>query len=269
MKIDKALDNMKFTPGDSFIEAVERMVQPVLLEGLFGTSYTRIISGLQYHLCGEFDTRELADLAGVKSDDIVLDQCCFIGGPAIQLAKEYGCKIVGIDLMESAIRAANKIAALTNLSSLINFQVADASNLPFQDNYFTVVWNKCSLSHDEKWIDELDRVLQPQGRMALTFQLAGNQRNLDDSYGRWTLDDLENILKKKGYSIIDKTDITKRDIECGWLLLIKKLQDNKGLYTSAFGCEWVGKAQADFRVCINDFRSRKLGNGRIVAQKYA
>ena len=268
MKIE-VLDQMKFTPDDDFIKAVESMIQPVLFKGYFGTGYTRIVSGLQYHLCGELDTRELAELANIKPDDVVLDECCFIGGPAIQLAKEYGCKVIGIDLLESAILAANKIAELTSLSSLASFRVSDASNLDFEDNYFTVVWNQCSLVHDEKWIDELDRVLQPLGRMALTFQIVTNQRNPEDPFGRWTLDDLENILKGKGYLILDKTDITERDIELGWMELIKRLEDNKDLYASVFGDEWVKNARSDFECCAKDMTKRKYGNGRIVAQKNA
>ena len=267
MKINEALENMKFSPDENFIESVERMIQPVLFKGYFGTSYTRIVSGLQYHLCGELDTRELADLTNIKPDDIILDECCFIGGTAIQLAKEYGCRIIGIDLMETAILAANRIADLTNLSSLADFHVSDACNLDFQDNYFTVVWNQCSLAHDEKWIDELDRVLQPRGRMALTFQIAINQRNPEDLFARWTLDDLENILKGRGYNIIDKTDITERDIESGWMMLIKKLQDNNDCYVSVFGDEWIKNAHADFERCAEDMSKRKYGNGRIVAQK--
>ena len=76
MKIDETLENMKFSPGDNFIEAVEKMIQPALFKGYFGTSYTRIVSGLQYHLCGELDTRELAELTNIKPDDIILDECC-------------------------------------------------------------------------------------------------------------------------------------------------------------------------------------------------
>jgi SAM-dependent methyltransferase len=269
MKIEEALENMKFSPDDNFFEAVDKMIQPALLKGFFGTSYTRIVSGLQYHLCGELDTHELAELANIKSDDIILDECCFIGGSAIQLAKEYGCTVIGIDLMESAILAANRIADLTNLSSLANFHVLDACNLDFQDSYFTVVWNQCSLEHDEKWIDELDRVLKPRGRMALTFQIVTNQRNPEDPFGRWTLDDLENILRVRGYNIIDKTDITERDIKLGWMMLIMKLQENRDLYVSAFGDDWIETAHADFERCAEDMRKRKYGNGRIVAQKNA
>jgi SAM-dependent methyltransferase len=147
--------------------------------------------------------------------------------------------------------------------------VVDACNLDFQDSYFTVVWNQCSLEHDEKWIDELDRVLKPRGRMALTFQIVTNQRNPENPFGRWTLDDLENILKVRGYNIIDKTDITERDIKLGWMMLIKKLQENRDLYVSAFGEEWIKNARAEFERCAEDMRKRKYGNGRIVAQKNA
>ncbi len=268
-EIQKAINDMEFISGENFNQSVEKMIQPILFKGFFGTSYTRIVSGLQYHLSGEHDTRELADLAKITSKDIILDECCFIGGPALQIAEEYRCQVIGVDSMNTAIFAANEMAKLTNLSSLACFRIGDAKKLDFPDNYFTVTWNQCSLEHDEKWLDELDRVLKPQGRMALTFQSVTGERNPKDPFGRWTIDDLEDILKGKGYSIINKTDITERDIKLGWKKLINKLHDNRDLYASVFGGEWVNKAQEDFKQCILDMQERKYGNGRIVAQKQA
>jgi vacuolar-type H+-ATPase subunit C/Vma6 len=105
--------------------------------------------------------------------------------------------------------------------------------------------------------------------MALTFQIVTNQKNPEDPFGKWTLDDLENILKGRGYNIIDKTDIMERDIELGWMMLIKNLQDNKDRYVSLFGDEGVKNAHTEFECCAEDMRKRKYGNGRIVAQKNA
>ena len=81
---------------------LEAMIRPALFAGHFGTSFTRCVCGLQYHLGGAQDTAELASLADISADDHVLDVCCLIGGPALQLAEQCGCRVTGIDLMESA-----------------------------------------------------------------------------------------------------------------------------------------------------------------------
>ncbi len=78
------------------------MIRPALLRGYFGTSYTCFVCGLQYHLGGELDTAGLATLANVKSNDHVLDICCFIGGPALQLTDAFHCRVCGIDIARAS-----------------------------------------------------------------------------------------------------------------------------------------------------------------------
>ncbi len=267
MELKNALANIKLLDNPDLLKAVEEMIQPLLFKGYFGDSFTRIVSGLQYHLSGYLDTKELAELASINSDDLVLDECCFIGGPALQLAIEYGCKVIGVDLDENAIMAANRIAELVDLKTNLSFEVANAVSLPFPENHFTVVWNQCSFEHDEEWIDELDRVLKPAGRIALTMQIPKNNRDQNNPFGRWSLADLEDLLISKKYEIIDKADITDRDIKHGWKKLIDKLIKNKELYIKSFGKKWVEEAANDFNKCIEEMEIGKYGNGRIAAIK--
>lgn len=250
------------------LSALEIAARPLVLSGVVGSSYTRIVSGLQYHLCGEMDTHALAMLAEITERDIVLDECCFIGGSAFQLALEFGCQVVGVDIMDSAIAIANRLAQLSGMTHRLQFRIGDAQSLPFPGEHFSVVWNQVSLAHDVAWIDELDRVLQPNGRMALTLQVVTKDRDMNNPFGGiWSLQDLTHILGQRGYEIIDCADLTERDATIGWGSLIRKLDSEHFSYVSQFGEEWVVDARQSFETEAQKMLARDWGNGRIVARK--
>jgi len=50
----------------------------------------------------------LAEKAALKSDDIILDAGCGIGGSAVWLAKNYNAHVVGITLSDIQLKEAKK-----------------------------------------------------------------------------------------------------------------------------------------------------------------
>ena len=63
-------------------------------------------------------------------------------------------------------------------SSEINFQVADATKLPFEDNHFDIIVCSLSLHHYQNAnlvLYEIHRVLQDNGRVYLTDIMPGNE----------------------------------------------------------------------------------------------
>ncbi len=102
-EFDAVLAGWELPEGPNILSRVEEMIRPALLAGYFGRSTTRFVSGLQYHLGGAQDTQQLAGLADLSSSDRVLDVCCFVGGPALQLADTLGCRVTGVDLDAKAI----------------------------------------------------------------------------------------------------------------------------------------------------------------------
>jgi ubiquinone/menaquinone biosynthesis C-methylase UbiE len=263
-EIIETINNWKLPEGDSLNQRINEMILPTLIKGFFGTSSTMIVGGVQYHLGEEKDTEELADLAKITSRDRILDVACFLGGPAIQLAERHNCKVTGIDISRKHVTAANKIASLCELNHLVNFQVADARNLPF-NREFTVVWSQCSLAHNDKWLQEFDKVLQKKGRIALTFAI--KKDNPDKNSPKWALQDFAEKITNLGYSILHQDDITERDIEIGWKNPDKKLVKQKEVFTKAFGEEWVNKTHNKFLHEIQLMRRGQWGNGRIIAVK--
>ncbi len=259
--LDDLLAGWRLPAGTDLLGRVEEMIRPALLAGHFGRSSTRLVSGLQYHLGGARDTAELATLADVGPEDHVLDVCCFVGGPALQLAHSVGCRVTGVDLDRSVITAARRIAAVTGLEDLLRFRVADAVDLPFEDGRFTVVWNQCSLPSDERWIREFDRVLARGGRLALTFQRQGH----DDD--RWTQEQLAAVLVGLGYEVSHRSDLTRRDIEIGWKALLEKLSEREAEYQATLGDRWIREARREFRAEIERMANGEYGNARIVASR--
>jgi len=261
-KLQNIMDSWSLPDGSNLQDRLEKMIRPALFAGHFGKSYTRCVAGLQYHLGGAQDTTELATLANVSANDHVLDVCCFIGGPALQLGDEYRCRVSGVDLMESAVAAGNRMAEIAGLNPLVDFRVANAAELPFESGSFTVVWNQCSfLGVSDRWIDEFDRVLSPNGRFAFTFQRKGK----NDSH--WTLDEFKSLLESRGYTVTHADDITQRDIEIGWKALDSKLSALESDFASALGADWVAMAHQEYQAEIENMQSGEYGNARIVAVK--
>lgn len=259
--IHDVLSTWQLPEGSNLLDRVEDMIRPSLLAGRFGASFTRYVSGLQYHLGGVEDTRQLASLANISCSDLVLDVCCFIGGPALQLAHTLGCHVTGVDQDANAIAAAAHIAQLAGLPDRLRFEVADAARLPFTAQAFTVIWNQCSLESNESWLEEFDRVLSPGGRFAFTFQRKGSNDT------RWTLHDMMYLLDRMGYTVTHAEDITQRDIEIGWRALERKLSQREEIYKAALGDEWVHQAHQAFRTEITRMSMGEYGNARVVATK--
>ena len=263
--IVEVINKWKFPRGGSLTERINKMIHLDLMKGYFGLNPTMIVGGVQYHLGGVRDTEELAYLASITSCDRVLDVACFLGGPALQLAESYRCRVIGIDKNGIYIMAANKIAYLCGLNHLASFHVADARDLPFDDEEFNVVWSQCSLAHDEKWLQECDRVLKQNGRLALTFSI--RKEKPDQRSPKWTLQDIINQIKNLGYNILHGEDVTKRDIEIGWKALDKQLSEQEEEFAQILGDDWVRGTHEKFSNEIELMLKGQWGNGRIIAEK--
>lgn len=67
-----------------------------------------------------------------------LDVGCGAGLTACEIAKSYGLYVMGIDISEIMIVKAKKKAKRQNVEDKVEFRVADAYQLPFDDASFDV-----------------------------------------------------------------------------------------------------------------------------------
>ena len=101
----------------------------------------------------------------------VLDAGCGYGIYAIQIAKSFPkAKVIGIDLSESLLQIAKKIAQEEHVLDHVSFQKQDVQKLPYSDNFFNLVLNVNMMHIVEepiKMINELWRVLVPHGILVI------------------------------------------------------------------------------------------------------
>lgn len=100
----------------------------------------------------------------------IIDVGCGIGGSTLHLAQKFGCQATGITLSPVQASRAKERAAERGLDSRVRFEVANALEMPFEDNTFDLVWSLESGEHmpdKTKFIQECYRVLQPGGKLIL------------------------------------------------------------------------------------------------------
>jgi ubiquinone biosynthesis O-methyltransferase len=118
--------------------------------------------------------KEALKLSGDVLRAKILEVGCGQGDFSMYLSNK-GADITGCDFSGFAIDIAREKTALKK--SAANFLVADAQNLPFENNSFDIVFSCECLEHvndPRKTLKELHRVLKPGGKLVLTTENYSN-----------------------------------------------------------------------------------------------
>jgi len=110
---------------------------------------------------------------GPNSESIVLDIGCRDAAQACELSHRFGCQVVGVDLVDANIEAAQKRIAEKRLNGTVQVIQGDIQQLPFRDRTFDLIWCRDVLTHIQdlqQAFESCARVLKPNGRM-LIFQV--------------------------------------------------------------------------------------------------
>jgi tocopherol O-methyltransferase len=100
----------------------------------------------------------------------IIDVGCGIGGSTLYLAKKFGSQATGITLSPVQAARATERASQANLNAHVRFEVANALDMPFEDETFDLVWSLESGEHmpdKTKFLKECYRVLKPGGKIIL------------------------------------------------------------------------------------------------------
>ncbi len=125
----------------------------------------------QIHGGGLAATRSHAALVEIAADMRLLDIGCGIGGPARYFAGEFGCLVTGIDLTREYIEVAEMLTERSGLGHLVDFRCADATNLPFNEAAFDMVWSlnvTMNIGDRSALYAEVKRVLKPGGAFCVS-----------------------------------------------------------------------------------------------------
>ena len=106
----------------------------------------------------------------------ILDACCGTGDLALSIASmaNNDAQIVGLDYSEPMLEIAAEKAITRGLSSQIEFQHGDVSELPFQDAHFDCVGISFAFRNityknpmTSRYLAEIYRVIRPGGRLVI------------------------------------------------------------------------------------------------------
>jgi len=162
---------------------------------------------------------KVVDFVNAEDGSRILDAATGTGGQAFAFAKK-GYDVVGIDLSEEMVKVANRL----NEYESLRFEVADAADMPFEDNYFDVSCISLGL-HDmpsairEKAVEEMVRVTKPKGSIVIVdYALPKNRiarcliyhivkSHETKYYPEFIKSDLEALLRKSGIEIKDERTV--------------------------------------------------------------
>jgi len=126
--------------------------------------------GLNKHLGGAKATQEMIELCHIDAGSYVLDVGCGAGVTPCFLAKTVGCRVVGVDISEAMIRTSRERARREGVTNRVEFRVADAQDLPFNDGLFDAVITESVTAFPEdqqRAVREYARVTRPGGYVGL------------------------------------------------------------------------------------------------------
>lgn len=137
----------------------------------YSSAAARWLLGDSFHPGGAALTSRLGRALQVGAGKLVVDVASGPGASALQIARETGCDVVGVDLAAASVAAAGEAAAEAGLSARVRFVQGDAEALPLADEAADGALCECALC---TFLDkaaaarELARVLRPGARVAIS-----------------------------------------------------------------------------------------------------
>lgn len=126
--------------------------------------------GLTKHIGGLEATEAIIELFHIDEGKYVLDIGCGAWVTPCFIARRYGCRVVGVDILERMVERSKERAKRERLSDKVEFRVADAQDLPFEDDLFDAAITESVTAFPEdkqKAVNEYVRVTKPGGYVGL------------------------------------------------------------------------------------------------------
>jgi len=133
----------------------------------------------EVHIRGLEATRELGKLGGLKRGLRVLDVGCGVGGPARTLAAEFGCEVMGLEIVQEFCRAATMLTEWVGMTDQVSFRQGDMRAMPFGDAEFDLAVTLHTIMNVEEkdtLFTEICRVLKPAGKF-LVYEVCGEDND--------------------------------------------------------------------------------------------
>lgn len=191
----------------------------------YGESFKRAIARHEHYL---------AHMAGIKADMKVLDVGCGVGGPAREIAKFTGARIVGLNNNDYQIERAIRYVEKEGLTDQVSFVKGDFMHMGFPDNTFDAVYAieaTCHAPSLEGIYSQIYRVLKPGGVFGVYEWLMTERYDNDNVQHRNirlgieqgdSISNMEKIsvaldaIKAAGFELEYNEDLAERESKWPW-----------------------------------------------------
>lgn len=179
----------------------------------------------EFHIGGRTATEYAVAKMSLRGDGHVLDVGCGIGGAARYIAAQVGCRVSGIDLTPEYIEVARALTERTGLGDKVDFEVASALAMPFEDAAFDAAITlhvAMNIRDRESLYGEIARVMKPGATFciydvmrksgeALAFPLPWAESN--ETSHLTTPEEMRALLGGAGFEVHDVEDRTDIALE--------------------------------------------------------
>lgn len=138
---------------------------------VYSSAAARWLLGDSFHPGGAELTARLGRGLQIAPGGLVLDVASGPGTSALQIARETGAEVTGVDLAADNVTAATRAAAEAGLSARVRFVQGDAEALPVEDGSYDGIFCECALCtfpDKAQAAREFARVLRPGARVAIS-----------------------------------------------------------------------------------------------------
>jgi ubiquinone/menaquinone biosynthesis C-methylase UbiE len=175
----------------------------------------------QFHIGGAEATDRLIDSLALGQGDRVLDVGSGFGGPARQIARRTGHRVVGIDITPAYVEAARDLSLRAGLGALTEFRAVDIAAFEADPLFPAAITMHVQMNVRDKtgWFAQIARCLAPGARLAVWEIVQPRPADLPWPMP-WSLDgtdsfvvtagSLRDAIEQGGFTTAEWTD------ETGW-----------------------------------------------------
>jgi len=223
---------------------------------------------------------EMAAAADIRPEAAILDVGCGMGGSAIHLARQFGCRVTGLTLSPVQCAWGNVAAGFSRVRPRVRILCRDAERADFPPASFDVVWSiECTehLFDKAAFFRRAVRWLRPGGRVAICAWLASDRPHSADvvrqidavcsgflcpSLG--TADEYQTWMRDAGLSSIRFTDLTER-VSRTWEICRDRVRRSRVRPLARIAGQDMMAFLEHFGTILEAYRSGAMKYGRFVA----
>jgi SAM-dependent methyltransferase len=123
----------------------------------------------QFHIGGAEAVDLLIPTLALSDADVILDIGSGFGGPARQIARRTGNRVVGIDITKAYVEAARDLTERAALSELVRFEAADIATFQPDTHFQAAITMHVQMNVQDKlkWFTHIGQRLAPGAHLAI------------------------------------------------------------------------------------------------------